>query len=257
MGNIAVLDGDMYVFKACSAVEEEVNWGDGLVTLHSYSDKAILAFDTQLTFIKNMFSEETLGKSFDDIWVCFSCQGKRFRNAVYPSYKANRKDTRKPLCYGDVMEHIRSTYRVFQEDGLEGDDLLGILATEPTEDCRVMVSGDKDMLTIPGWFLDTTNGLLHHPDPMNAEYRMMYQTLIGDQTDGYPGCPGIGPKKAEEFLNDAKYGGTLWERVVKGYEKYKLTERDAIIQAQVARILQHGEYDFHTKKVSLWEPPVS
>lgn len=256
MHNIAILDGDLYVFKACSAVEEEVDWGDGLVTLYSYKDKALHAFDTQLTFIKNAFAEETLGESFDDVWVCFSGTGTRFRNNIFPDYKANRKESRKPLCYYDVIEHIKSTYRVFQEDTLEGDDLLGILATEPTDDRRVMVSGDKDMMTVPGWFLNTTDGYLHTPDPARAEYNFMYQTLIGDQTDGYPGCPGIGPKKAEMFLGDSKYGETLWERVVNGYEKYKLSENDAIIQARVARILRHGEYNWATKQVTLWNPPI-
>lgn len=256
MHNIAILDGDLYVFKACSAVEEEVDWGDGLVTLYSYKDKALHAFDTQLTFIKNAFAEETLGESFDDIWVCFSGKGPRFRNNVFPDYKANRKECRKPLCYYDVVEHIKSTYNVFQEETLEGDDLLGLLATEPTDDRRVMVSGDKDLLTIPAWFLNTTGGCLHTPDPVRAEYNFMYQTLIGDQTDGYPGCPGIGPKKAEAFLKDSKYGETLWERVVNGYERYNLSENDAIIQARVARILRYGEYNWSTKQVTLWNPPI-
>lgn len=256
MHNIAILDGDLYVFKACSAVEEEVDWGDGLVTLYSYKDKALHAFDTQLTFIKNAFAEETLGESFDDIWVCFSGKGPRFRNNVFPDYKANRKECRKPLCYYDVVEHIKSTYNVFQEETLEGDDLLGLLATEPTDDRRVMVSGDKDLLTIPAWFLNTTGGCLHVPDQTRAEYNFMYQTLIGDQTDGYPGCPGIGPKKAEAFLKDSKYGETLWERVVKGYERYNLSENDAIIQARVARILRYGEYNWSTKQVALWNPPI-
>lgn len=256
MHNIAILDGDLYVFKACSAVEEEVDWGDGLVTLYSYKDKALHAFDTQLTFIKNVFAEETLGESFDDIWVCFSGKGPRFRNNVFPDYKANRKECRKPLCYYDVVEHIKSTYNVFQEETLEGDDLLGLLATEPTDDRRVMVSGDKDLLTIPAWFLNTTGDCLHAPDQTRAEYNFMYQTLIGDQTDGYPGCPGIGPKKAEAFLKDSKYGETLWERVVKGYERYNLSENDAIIQARVARILRYGEYNWSTKQVALWNPPI-
>ena len=57
------------------------------------------------------------------------------------------------------------------------------------------------------------------------------------------------------FLGDSKYGETLWERVVKGYEKYKLSENDAIIQARVARILRHGDYDWTTKQVTLWNPP--
>ena len=257
MRNIALLDGDMYVYKACAAVEEEIHWGGGLVTLHSYSDKALEAFDTQLTFIKNMFAEETLGDSFDEIRMCFSGSGKRFRNDILESYKENRKSVRKPLCYGDVKDYIEEVYSCFEEKNLEGDDLLGILATSTAEgpDTRlVMVSGDKDMLTVPAWYLDTTRGELHKPDTERSHYRHMYQTLIGDQTDGYSGCPGVGPKKADAALSDPKLGVTLWERVVKTYEKFNLTERDALIQARIAYILRSGDYNWDTGKVRLWNP---
>jgi DNA polymerase-1 len=65
----------------------------------------------------------------------------------------------------------------------------------------------------------------------------MYQTLVGDTSDGYPGCPGIGPVKAEKVLGMPPN----WQDVVGAYRAAKLTEADALVQARVARILRYGE----------------
>ena len=36
-----------------------------------------------------------------------------------------------------------------------------------------------------------------------ATFQTYYQCLVGDGADGFPGCPGIGEKKAEEILMTA------------------------------------------------------
>lgn len=36
------------------------------------------------------------------------------------------------------------------------------------------------------------------------------------------------------------------------YERKKLTAADALIQARLARILRHGDLDYKTNKVNLW-----
>ena len=36
-----LVDADIVAFKAASAVEQPVNWGNGLWTLHSFEDEAI------------------------------------------------------------------------------------------------------------------------------------------------------------------------------------------------------------------------
>ena len=44
-----------------------------------------------------------------------------------------------------------------------------------------------------------------------------------------------------------------WELVVKTYAKEGLLEHDAFQQAQVARILRHGEYNKKTGEVTRWQ----
>src|SRR3546814_8955273 len=67
---------------------------------------------------------------------------------------------------------------------------------------RVIVSEDKDMQTLPNvkiWRQDK----LVETTAESAENFWLYQTLMGDSTDGYKGCPGCGPKSAEAILQKA------------------------------------------------------
>jgi hypothetical protein len=44
---------------------------------------------------------------------------------------------------------------------------------------------------------------------------------------------------------------------VKAYDKAGLSEEEALTQARVARICRAEDYDRKSKKVNLWEPPVT
>jgi DNA polymerase-1 len=138
---------------------------------------------------------------------------------------------------------------------------MGVLATYPSKTQKIIVSQDKDMKTIP---TTVWNGkdLLHVTED-EADYNHMYQTLIGDSTDGFKGCPGVGPVKATKLL-DAQHMKTrlaeislnrwLWEAVKATYEKAGLTEADALQQARLARILRWSDWDSENKKAILWTP---
>jgi DNA polymerase-1 len=82
----------------------------------------------------------------------------------------------------------------------------------------------------------------------------MTQTLMGDNADGYKGCKGIGEKKAMDLLKDATTLDEMWEIVEKTYMKQGQMPLDALVNARVARILRHGDYNFKTNKVKLWTP---
>ena len=82
----------------------------------------------------------------------------------------------------------------------------------------------------------------------------MIQALTGDSTDNYKGIAGCGPVTAEKILGDAKTLPDMWDKVVAAYEKKKQTFADAVLTAQLARILRQGDYDFKTQEVTLWTP---
>ena len=164
----------------------------------------------------------------------------------------------KPLAYVQTVQKITSEFETRQVEGLEADDLIGIMGTRPQYEGAVMVSLDKDFRTIPGIHFNPSKE--RKPVAVTlpqADRAWMYQTLIGDSTDNYKGCPGIGPKKADAFLRHPSVNAPLeflWSFVVNAFRSKGLTERDALVQARVARILRDEDYNKTTKEVRLWHP---
>lgn len=204
--------------------------------------------------------QETLGA--DEVLLCLSDRGGNFRKDLDPTYKSQR-GSEKPTLWHTIREFIEAhemDYPVLHLPKLEGDDILGLMATHPDAlDTRIMVSIDKDMKTIPG--------LLYNPQKPDlgvvpssqddADRYWMTQTLTGDATDGYPGLRGCGPKNAEKFLFGCVGIEELWEAVVNAYASKGFTEDDAINQARLARILRHGDFNSKTHEVNLWHPSSS
>ena len=83
-----------------------------------------------------------------------------------------------------------------------------------------------------------------------ANYNFFYQTLVGDSTDNYSGCPTVGPKTADKLLSS----GWGWDTVVATFEGKGLSEEVALENARLARILRNNEYDTDTGEVKLWHP---
>jgi 5'-3' exonuclease len=71
-----------------------------------------------------------------------------------------------------------------------------------------VVSIDKDMAQIPGWHVNPTkDDFPRWVSEEEADYFLALQWLTGDSTDGIPGLPGIGPKKAEKLLGGLRAPG--------------------------------------------------
>ena len=180
-----------------------------------------------------------------------------WRKTAFPQYKASRKKTQKESTFdwgeafrilNKIREEIAENfpYTVVRVDGCEADDVIGFLATYDNGEERIVVSEDKDLLTIPGMHWDIKNQTLWEQDKDTADYLFYKQALTGDSVDNYQGCPGIGPKKAEKILNECEDFGFepkhVWKAIVTAYENAGLNEDDAVLQARMARILRHGEY---------------
>ena len=56
----------------------------------------------------------------------------------------------------------------------------------------IIVSGDKDMMTLPGQHYKEAEVV--KVTKWEADVAFYKQTLVGDSADNYPGCPGIGDK---------------------------------------------------------------
>lgn len=243
-----LIDGDVVAYKATAAIEQEIDWGDDVWTLHSEPEEAKRVVEQQLAGYMTRLDATDLVIAFSD--------SKNFRHEVYPPYKGSRLDKRKPLAYKAIKEWMKEKWTSYQRPSLEGDDVLGILATHPTliRGQKIIVSVDKDFKTIPGYFWNPDKD--ERPtflDYIDADYWHMMQTLTGDKTDGYPGLPGWGPVKAAKLLDETPQDD-WWDAVVAAYAKAGLTEADALVQARCARILRSTDYDFKKKEVKLWSP---
>lgn len=249
MKRTILLDGDLYLFKTCAALERPVRFSDDLVVLTSNPEDCMDQFDR----VVDGFVRAT---EADDVVLCFSAPGRHyFRHDILPTYKQNRTGTRKPLALSAVTEAVKASYRCFDRPGLEGDDVMGILSTNNSiiKGEKVIVSDDKDMKTIPGLLWRGNEVIEINEETANRNH--MLQTLVGDASDGYTGCPTVGPVGAQKILGTAVGYAALWEKVVAAFDKKGFSEEYALVQARVARILRSSDYDYELKKAILWNPP--
>ena len=244
---VALIDGDILAYQAAVVSEKETDWGDGLWTLHAYEEEGMAAFETSLNGILNKLETESF-------IIAFSDPAHNWRKDVLPTYKGNRAKTRKPMLLKFLREWANDRFVCKTMDTLEGDDILGMTATQEPKGDYVICTIDKDLKTIPGKHYNFGTGEVFEIDQDTADYWHMIQTLTGDVTDGYAGCKGIGIKTAEKLLLDVS-SHDRWSVVVKAYEKAGLGEEEALTQARVARILRASDYDLNNGTVNLWKPP--
>ena len=190
-------------------------------------------------------------KGSDDIIMCFTSY-PTFRHEIFTEYKINRIDKRHPLGLGNVIEEVKNNYKSVSYPNLEGDDVLGLLSTNNKYDNPVIVSVDKDMKTIPGLLL--AGDTLELITRTQADKNFMAMTIAGDATDGVPGIKGLGMVSATKILDSAKDLSSMWDLVVKTYDKKGNGISDAILNARLVRILREGDYDYDTGEVKLWNP---
>ena len=248
-----LIDADFSLFRDTAAVEKDTCFpGSTTHILHSDEDEAFALFMRTIERIETALNGEAI--------LVFSGD-QNFRKTVWPLYKANRKSSRKPLCYFDIIERVKAERTVKSHAVLEGDDYIGILATRVSPVRRIIVSDDKDMLTLPncevyrmGQIITTTVD--------SAETYWLTQTLMGDTTDGYKGCPGIGPKTAEKVLERP---GDPWVNILEAYRKgcekkpsaltdaqVETADELALVNARLARILRATDWDGNAP--ILWSP---
>lgn len=246
-----LIDADMFVFIACTSCEHEVDWGNDIWTLHVDFNEAKAFLTNKLEYcIVSALEKKQYNGSFETIF-CFSDDNGSFRRKILPTYKMNRTGRRKPLCYQALKQWVKDNYTYCQKPSLEADDCIGILATmKKNKGNAIIISGDKDMKSIPAYFYDFIHDDFKDVSEKDADLWFYTQTLTGDATDGYTGCQGIGKVNAQRILKN----NPTWTAVVDTYKSKGLTEHDALIQARVARILRASDWDFKKGEIKLWCP---
>ena len=229
-----LVDADFFFYRAASSSEEEHEYNPDLTVIVGDFKRGKSIVEHELTKLRQRFNS-------DDILLFFTDR-TNFRKTIDPSYKGNRTK-RKPCGYLKLKNWGMETYPSLVYPTLEADDVLGIVATNGSVKDFVLISPDKDMAQIPCRIYDLKTEYVQTPEAAN---RLLYkQCLTGDSTDGYKGCAGVGPKRADQILDKAK--GNYWQAVVKAFEEAEMTEEDAIRNLQLAKILQAENWDTETQ----------
>lgn len=296
------LDMDYLIFSAMSASESEMDWGDDVWTLECDHKQARSIMYGTIKQLKKEIAKQLEKKypklrepgAYEFKELCVISGKGNFRLDILDTYKGNRVAKRKPVGYPAfceaTMAHFEATgvNNAFRWDGVEGDDVIGILMTKPDLagcDRVIGVSCDKDFNTIPGDFFWITHMQLVRNDLAAANKWHMRQTLMGDTTDGYGGVPGVGeafegdimawldnPKVYEKYEHELLRGPrkgqteirvrtveppedvTLWDCMVSLAVANGMSASDLLVQARVARILRASDWNFEKQEPILWVP---
>jgi hypothetical protein len=172
----------------------------------------------------------------------------RYDIAKTVPYKGNRKDTAKPPYYQELRDHMVKRLGAVVVEGQEADDEVAIrMSKEP--DTYTLVGVDKDLLQIPGWHFNPSKDLEQYVDEFKAYKSFCVQLLTGDRTDNIPGLQGIGPKKAEKTLKDAK---TQQELLETAWEKYQELGHTIEYFTEQGQLLWLRRYEGE-----IWQPNVA
>lgn len=177
---------------------------------------AILGFCNTLKEILDKEKPTYLGVAFD--------HGKTFRHEAFPPYKAQRQETPEDIKLSvpyikQVLEAMNIP--ILQADGFEADDVIGTLATEAGRQGidTYMLTPDKDYGQLIGpnvkMFRPRHGGgydvigekeVADKYGIASASQVVDLLALMGDASDNYPGCPGVGEKTAVKLIN--QFGNT-------------------------------------------------
>lgn len=154
------------------------------------------------------------------IGVAFDPHGPTFRSEAYPAYKAQREATPEDIRQAvPIIKSLLQAYNIpiLQVDGFEADDVIGTLATKagqqgietymltPDKDYGQLVT-DKVFIFRPrhggGYETMGTTEIMQKYGIPSTQAVIDLLALMGDSSDNFPGCPGVGEKTAVKLINE-------------------------------------------------------
>jgi DNA polymerase-1 len=193
--------------------------------------------------------------------VVFDTSAPTPRHDLFPDYKAQREEM--PEDISSAIPQIKRLLEamripVLSQDGLEADDIIGILAKKADSLCMetFMVTPDKDFGQ-----LVTDHIKIYKPGRQGSDVEILgpaevcakwgierptqvidILALMGDAVDNIPGIPGIGEKTAAKLIQEFGSVENLLASTdkLKGKQKEKVIEhaQKALLSKELATIFQ-------------------
>jgi 5'-3' exonuclease len=178
---------------------------------------------------------QSLSKSYKARWTIIAAdQGSSsYRKEIYPLYKQNRKDKYEQqteaeraefeLFFEDftsTLELLSEHYPVLRYQGVEADDIAAYVVSKKVKlgipEIWLMSSDkDWDLLIQPGVSRfsyvtrkETTYENWNDHYSFEPTDYIHVKCLMGDSGDNVPGVPGVGPKRAQQLVEEY---GTTWD----------------------------------------------
>ncbi|MBR6494728.1 MAG: DNA polymerase I, partial [Prevotella sp.] len=215
---------------------------------------AVMGFVNTLNEIINKEQPTHIGVAFD--------HGKTFRNEAFPEYKAQREETPEDIKRSvPIIKELLEAWHIpcLQVDGFEADDVIGTLSMKSGKIGveTYMLTPDKDYGQLVGenvfQYRPRHGGGYEKMGPKevcakygieNTAQIIDLLALMGDSSDNFPGCPGVGEKTAvkliEEFGNidnllehSDQIKGKLREKVEQHVDDIRMSKFLATIRTDV------------------------
>ena len=188
--------------------------------------------------------------------------GKTFRHEAFSEYKAQREATPEDIKLSiPIIKDLLKAYNIpiLQVDGYEADDIIGTVAKMAESDGMdvFMLTPDKDyaqLVTDKIHMYRPRHGGGYEnmgPKEVCAKYGIESTSqvidllgLMGDSSDNYQGCPGVGEKTAVKLITEfgsiegllsrtSELKGKMREKVEGAVEDIKLSKYLATIRQDV------------------------
>ncbi|MBN1955184.1 MAG: DNA polymerase I [Anaerolineae bacterium] len=216
---LILIDGHALAYRAFYALPLE-----GFATRDGEPTNATYGFTATLLNILQEYQPRYIA-------VCFDA-GMSGRDEIYAEYKGHRE--RMPDEMRIQMGRIRQVVEafgipIFEQEGIEADDLLGTLARQSAEQGvdTLIVTGDRDLLQLIAprvrVFLSgrrLSEGQVYDQAAVQERYGGLtpqqlrdYKALVGDPSDNIPGVKGVGDKTATRLLSDYGSLEAIYERL--------------------------------------------
>lgn len=229
---IAIIDGDVLCYSACKPrySKQALASGINIIELNDIGEVIPREFSDAENRKYLESSWDNFQRELQEIVESFFCDDflmavkgeSNYRDRIFPEYKQKRTKP-KP---GDLRSYVPAIRQlsVLEElaiaaDDREADDYVRIWA----EECRaagieyVICSIDKDLKCIPGKHYNIKSKLVEEVTEEQALKFYYSQLISGDQTDGIPGVPGMGPVKSKGLIQTCSTESEMQEVVVSLY----------------------------------------